>query len=86
MSYGQSKMMIEMNALDRSRMPENINMNISISSMKIKMALTETPSETIVRFFHELSVIKAVYSLPGHHCHYERRVAQHPQRSIGRQS
>jgi hypothetical protein len=36
-SHGQSKVMIELNEFDRSEMRENINMNILISSMKIKM-------------------------------------------------
>jgi hypothetical protein len=62
-------------------------MNISISSMKIKIMLTETPSEQIVGLSYELSVMKAVDSFSDHHCdYYHGRVAQHPQRSIGRQS
>jgi hypothetical protein len=44
-SYGQSKMMIQSNEFDRLKMGEKINMNISISSMKIKIMLTETPSK-----------------------------------------
>jgi hypothetical protein len=54
--------------------------------MKITIMLTETPSEEIVGLFYELSVIKAVYSFPDHHCDdYEGRVTQHLQRPAGRQ-
>jgi hypothetical protein len=61
--------------------------NTLISSMKIKIMLADTLSEPIVGLSYELSVIKAVFSFPGHHCdHDEGRVAQHTERSIGHQN
>jgi hypothetical protein len=50
-------MMIELNEFDRLKMQETINMNISVSLMKIKNMLTETLSEPIAQFPYELSVI-----------------------------
>jgi hypothetical protein len=58
--YDHSKLMIELNLFDRSKMEENMNMNIPISSMKTKSMLTETHSEQIVGLSYELSVIKTV--------------------------
>jgi hypothetical protein len=63
-SYDHSKIMIELNGFDRSKTWEILHVNISICSMKIKIMLTETPSEQIIGHSYEPSVISHQSRLP----------------------
>jgi hypothetical protein len=53
MSYDHSKIMIELNEFDRSKSWENSNVNISISSMKIKSMLPGNYLQHLIVYIHK---------------------------------
>jgi hypothetical protein len=52
-SYDHSKIMIELNEFDRSKTWENSNVNISISSMKIKIMFPVNYLQHLIVYIHK---------------------------------